>query len=196
MIRWRRLAFWAFLLASTALVCVTLLRVAERGRFARAYSTYGSGAQGTRALFLLLSELGHPLLRWSQDLARLPAHATLIALGSCESPAARPLSRYERTELLRFVERGGVLLVAGARNYLPPELGVRFEDDAEGDSAQKLGDEAGPLPPEPERPPSAAGPDAGVRAEPPVESQSVPARSGDVQWAVPIAPALAGLPIV
>ena len=43
----------------------------------------------------------------------------LVALGDCESGMARPLSRYEQQELARWVERGGVLLVAGARHYLP-----------------------------------------------------------------------------
>lgn len=186
MIRWRRLGFWAFLLACFALLGVTLVRVAERGRFARPYSTYGSGAQGTRALFLLLGELGYPVLRWSQDLARLPARSTLIALGSCQSPAARPLSRYERAELTGFVERGGVLLVAGARNYLPPELGVRFEDDPECDAA----DEPEPAPPQAA---SAPHPDADADA---THAESAPAHTGDAQWGVPLAPSLAGLPIV
>jgi hypothetical protein len=189
MIRWRRIGFWAFVLACAALLGLTLVRVAERGRFARPCSTYGSGAQGTRALFLLLGELGYPLLRWSQDLARLPARSTLIALGSCQSPAARPLSRYERAELTGFVERGGVLLVAGARNYLPPELGVRFEDDPECAAADEPS-EAEPAPPEAA---SAPHPDADVEATPAEPSQ---ASSGDAQWGVPLAPPLAGLPIV
>jgi len=185
----RRAAFRLFLLAGAALLVLTLVRVAERGRFARPYSTYGSGAGGARALFLLLGELGYPLARWSQDLARLPPNATLIALGSCQSPAARPLSRYERTELVSFIERGGVLLVAGARNYLPSELGVRFEDDADCDSASERAEEAEA---EPEAAPPArdAGADAGV---PPAPLQPIRA---DAVWAVPLARSLEGLPIV
>ena len=207
MIKWRRLVFTGFLLASAALLVLTLVRVAERGRFARAYSSYGSGAQGTRALFLLLGELGYPLLRWSQDLARLPQHATLIALGSCESPAARPLSRYETTELVSFIERGGVLLVAGARNYLPTQLGVRFEDDADCDASHREADEA--LAEAVERArrerseqadagqaKEAREADAGVPELPAIPQVSVAAGGGETLWAVPLTQALAGLPIV
>jgi hypothetical protein len=126
--RWLRAALFA---ACAGLLAFTLLRIGERGRFARALSSYGSGSEGTRALYLLVQELGFETLRWSQDLARLPAQATLIALGSCENANARALSRYESAELLGWIERGGVLIVAGARNYLPEELGVSFQDDAE-----------------------------------------------------------------
>jgi hypothetical protein len=53
----------------------------------------------------------------------------LIALGSCDDTAVRALSRYEREDLSDWVQRGGLLIVAGARNYIPRELGVAFEDD-------------------------------------------------------------------
>jgi hypothetical protein len=117
-----------------ALCCLTWLalileRNAARGRFTRAFSTYGSGPEGTRALYLMLGELGFRSARWSQDLARIPDGATLIALGACDAPALRGLSRYERDDLVAWVERGGLLIVAGARNYIPPALGVAFEDD-------------------------------------------------------------------
>jgi hypothetical protein len=80
-------------------------------------------------LYLLLGELGYRAARWSQDLARVPERATLIALGSCDDTAVRALSRYEREDLVAWVERGGLLIVAGARNYIPRDLGVAFEDD-------------------------------------------------------------------
>ena len=203
MIAWRRLAFSAFLLASAGLLVLTLVRVAERGRFARPYSSYGSGAQGTRALFLLLGELGYPLLRWSQDLARLPPQSTLIALGSCQSPAARPLSRYETTELVGFIERGGVLLVAGARNYLPAQLGVRFEDDADCDASHRQAEEELAEAVERARSERAQGADAGQPLtadagvpEPIVTPQTLAADGGEPLWAVPLAKSLEGLPIV
>jgi len=123
----------ALLAASAlALVCTSAVvcqRVADRGRFAGAYSSYGSGPKGVRALFLLAQQLGAQPARWSQDLAALPARAMLIALGDCDSGMARPLSRYEEQELVRWVADGGVLLVAGARHYLPKGLGVRFEPE-------------------------------------------------------------------
>ena len=110
-------------------VGLILERNAMRGRFARPFSTYGSGPEGARGLYLLLSQLGYRGARWSQDLARMPERSTLIALGSCEDAAVRVLSRYERSDLVAWVERGGLLIVAGARNYLPAELGVAFEDE-------------------------------------------------------------------
>jgi hypothetical protein len=203
MIAWRRLAFSLFLVASAALLVLTLVRVAERGRFARAYSSYGSGAQGTRALFLLLGELGYPLLRWSQDLARLPPQSTLIALGSCQSPAARPLSRYETTELVSFIERGGVLLVAGARNYLPAQLGVRFEDDADCDASHREADEEVAEAVERARSEHKQQADAGQSLtadagvpEPVVVPETLAANGGETVWAVPLTKSLEGLPIV
>lgn len=148
---------WGVLVAS----CLVLLglivqRNATRGRFARPLSTYGSGPQGARALYLTLGELGFRTARWSQDLARLPARASLIALGSCESAAIRELSRYEREELVSWVERGGLLLVAGARNYIPEALGVAFEDDRECALLASLGLPA----------PAAAGPSAAPEPAP------------------------------
>jgi hypothetical protein len=104
-------------------------RVAERGRFVGNYSSYGSGPAGARGLFLLAEGLERSPRRWAQDLAELPDDGVLVALGDCETPMARPLSRYEREELQRWVEAGGVLLVAGARNYVPEGLGVGFEPE-------------------------------------------------------------------
>jgi hypothetical protein len=112
--------------ATSTFVCS---RVADRGRFTSAYSSYGSGPKGARGLYLLAESLGLSPRRWSQDLAALPRRAMLVALGDCESGMARPLSRYEEQELVRWVEQGGVLLVAGARHYLPDGLGVRFESE-------------------------------------------------------------------
>jgi hypothetical protein len=112
------------LLSTSTFVCQ---RVAERGRFTGAYSSYGSGPKGARGLYLLAERLGLRPQRWAQDLAALPKRAMLVALGDCESGMARPLSRYEERELAEWVEQGGVLLVAGVRHYLPEGLGVRFE---------------------------------------------------------------------
>lgn len=113
------------LLASSGFVCQ---RVADRGRFTGAYSSYGSGPLGTRALYLLAQELGGRPMRWAEDLAALPAGAgMLVALSDCQSGMARSLSRFEQQELVRWIEQGGVLLVAGARHYLPKSLGVAFE---------------------------------------------------------------------
>ncbi len=108
---------------AAGLVCS---RVADRGRFAVPYSTYGAGPQGTRGLYLLTARLGQRAQRWDQDLARLPPRGLLVALGGCEAPMYRSVSRYEHTALARFVRGGGVLLVAGAIGYL------RNGDDTDG----------------------------------------------------------------
>ena len=115
------------LLSTSALVCG---RVADRGRFAVAWSSYGAGPDGVRGLYLLAHELGARPERWAQDLARLPAQGgMLIALSDCEHGMARPLSRLEQAELRAWVERGGTLLVAGAHHYLPDDFPLGFQPD-------------------------------------------------------------------
>lgn len=187
-------------LAVLAAGCLGLLlmaaieRVAERGRFVRPFSSYGSGPEGTRGLYLLLSELGFATVRWSQDLARLPQGGTLLALGSCARGVSRPISRYEQADLLRWIERGGVLIVAGARNYLPDALGVHFKDDldcaveradaeASAEDARSVG--TGP---------AADGGEHEAGDEVDEALASVDQRR--TLWGVPMGPALAGLPIV
>jgi hypothetical protein len=102
-------------------------RVAERGRFVAAFSSYGSGPDGTRGLFLVSKARNPATQRWSEDLARLPRRAMVVALGSCKTPMARDLSRYEREAMTKWIEAGGVLLVAGSPTYLWDEAGVSIE---------------------------------------------------------------------
>ena len=112
-------------------------RVAARGRYALPYSALGAGPEGSRGLFLLSERLGASPTRWAEDLGHLPAPEEgplLVALGGCGS-LRRPLSRLERESLMRWIEGGGVLLVAGARGYLPPALGLGLEGGCEADSA-------------------------------------------------------------
>jgi hypothetical protein len=173
-------------------------RVAERGRFASEYSSYGAGPKGTRGLYLLSEALGARPTRWVEDLAALPTGGMLVALGACKG-MARKLSRYEQQELTRWVEAGGVLLVAGARHYLPKTLGVTFEpspdcpqlldllggqsaekEDAEGGSdAENAEDDQEALP--------AATPDSGSLATAAVGDE-------DMVWTSPADELLAGLP--
>jgi hypothetical protein len=189
------------------LLSVSLERVAERGRFTRAFSSYGSGPEGVRALYLLMGELGFPTLRWSQDLARLPPGATLIALGSCASGMTRPISRYEHAELLRWIASGGTLLVAGARNYLPRELDLGFRDDVAcgsglGDADDEPWNEAEPAA-DGGVPDAGAAPDAGapLATLPPAQrDEDCDDNTSDPrcapEWGVPMGPSLEGLPIV
>ena len=101
-------------------------RVAERGRYAAPYSTFGSGPDGSRALYLLAEERGHAPERWTRDLGGLPEDGVLVAMGGCDAPMRRELSPFEERALVEWVEGGGVLIVAGAPGYLPKEFGVRL----------------------------------------------------------------------
>jgi hypothetical protein len=112
-------------LGASGIVCQ---RVADRGRFAVAYSTYGSGPDGTRALYLLAQEESLRPVQWASDFNGIPERAMLVALGGCESMLRRPVSRYDEEELGKWIERGGVLLVAGVSGYLPEDAGVRVEE--------------------------------------------------------------------
>jgi hypothetical protein len=198
-------------LLSGLLLALTLERVAERGRFARAFSSYGSGPEGVRALYLLAHELGFTPMRWSQDLARLPPAATLLALGDCASGMARPMSRYERDELLRWLADGGVLLVAGTRHYLPAGLGVEFEVDPNCPDGLATPDDGAQhtVQPPPAQPiagrPLDSAADGGVVVFDPSGTSSLADGSGDEaaqasdaepRWGVPMDKALRGLPIV
>ncbi len=105
-------------------------RVGARGRYASAFSTYGAGPRGTRGLYLLTEELGASPARWAEDLGRLPEGAVLVALGSCDQLMRREVGRIERENLRAWVERGGVLVVAGVPDYLTAdELGVELVGD-------------------------------------------------------------------
>jgi hypothetical protein len=99
-------------------------RAAERGRFAAPYSTHGGGLQGTHALFQLTRKLGLDAQVLTTEIARLPVHGTLIAIGGCEQKLARELGRPEREALEAWVKAGGLLIVAGAEDYVPVEAGL------------------------------------------------------------------------
>lgn len=103
-------------------------RVGERGRYVGAYSSYGSGPDGTRGLFLLAEQLGARPQRWAEDLGRLPERAMLVALGSCEQLMRRDIGRIERENLIAWVEGGGTLVVAGVPDYLSRDsFGVELQ---------------------------------------------------------------------
>ncbi len=111
-------------LGGSGLVCQ---RVFARGRYAVPYSTYGAGPEGAKALYLYSEEAGLMSRRWVQDLEGLPPHAMVVAIGGCDQAPNRRLSRYEIAELDRFVDAGGVLLVAGAYDYLWADAGVTLK---------------------------------------------------------------------
>ncbi len=111
-------------LGAAGLMCQ---RVGARGRYATEYSTYGAGPDGTRGLYLLAESLGARPRRWAEDLGRLPERGMLVALGSCDQLMRRELGRIERENLASWVERGGVLVVAGVGDYATRDaLGVEL----------------------------------------------------------------------
>ncbi|MFT3927868.1 MAG: DUF4350 domain-containing protein [Myxococcales bacterium] len=121
-----------------AVLCIVALaslgvfaaRVGNRGRFSAPYSTYGAGAEGTRALYRLVEELGLKPARLSHEISHLDA-GTLFAIAGCEGEQVRPLLRPEREEVTRFVEAGGLLIVAGVEGYLPERSGLSFDQPAD-----------------------------------------------------------------
>lgn len=115
----KRVALGVALLVALGAAGLVCTRVADRGRYASEYSTYGAGPEGTRALYLLADELGAHPRRWAEELGRLPEDGgMLVALGSCEQLMRREVNRIERERLREWVERGGVLVVAGVPSYL------------------------------------------------------------------------------
>lgn len=118
------LAWALFALIGLVFLGYVATRVADRGRFAMPYSTYGAGPDGVRALFELLGEEGIRVAPWTEDVGRLPAGSALVILGGCDHLGMRPLSRPERERLTAWVDAGGVLVVAGAGGFVTPELGA------------------------------------------------------------------------
>lgn len=75
-------------------------------------STLNSGATGTRALYDFLRESGYQVARWRESTASLlsfsgPKPATIVIVGR----TVVPFSKTESKELLRWVERGGRLVI-------------------------------------------------------------------------------------
>jgi hypothetical protein len=75
-------------------------------------STFNSGATGTRALYDFLHESGYQVARWRESPASLlsfsgPKPATIVVTGR----TVLPISKTESQELLRWVEKGGRLVI-------------------------------------------------------------------------------------
>ena len=85
-------------------------------------STFNSGATGTRALYDFLHESGYQVARWRESTASLlsfngPKPATIVIVGR----TAVPFSKTDSKELLRWVEKGGRLVIID-RNPSPSLL--------------------------------------------------------------------------
>lgn len=75
-------------------------------------STYNGGATGTRALYDLLSESGYKVTRWREPAERLASESgvrigTFVVIGTM----LRPISQDDANSVLRWVERGGRLVI-------------------------------------------------------------------------------------
>lgn len=93
----RRAAIATAVILGLGLSGVMCQRVSARGRYVAAYSTYGSGPEGTRGLYLLAEQIGARPQRWAEDLGRLPeGGGMLVALGACETWMRRDVGRLER----------------------------------------------------------------------------------------------------
>jgi hypothetical protein len=125
------------LAAAAALLVYSSARVAQRGRFAAPYSTFGGGPDGARALLLLARELGHDARPFTRELTHLP-RGTLVVLAGCKGALLRKLARPEREALAAWVEAGGLLIVAGDPAFVPEAAGLGVARKAScGESTQR-----------------------------------------------------------
>jgi hypothetical protein len=98
-------------------------------------STYNAGATGTRALYDLLAESGHKVMRWREQPVALlgqsanQSPATFVVVGKTREP----FEGDEAETVLKWVERGGRLVVIDRRpdvRLLPPSENWRISTDA------------------------------------------------------------------
>lgn len=117
------------LVAAVLSVAYAVVRVSERGRFATAYSSYGAGPEGTLALFRLTEELGFSARAFTRELSHLP-RGSLVLIEGCRGKFLRPVTRPEREALTHWVERGGLLILAGAYDAVPRGAGLSLSRQA------------------------------------------------------------------
>jgi hypothetical protein len=120
------IVFVIVLFASLIVIMVFVLpRLPQEGTAPNApYSTYSEYPNGVNALYRLLLELDFPVERIRANPYTLPdALAVLFLLQS-----SAPVAEEARKAIHSFVERGGILLVAGTRNLDPllQEYGLRM----------------------------------------------------------------------
>ncbi len=88
-------------------------------------SSYSPAAEGSKAAYLLLGELGYRVERWDRSPIELPSAGNTVAVFANPS---LPASSEERAALRRFVFAGGRLLVTGAAGAsLLGESGLKFK---------------------------------------------------------------------
>jgi hypothetical protein len=126
----------ATLLLAGALV-FALSPTARRGGFTHVLSTRRADALGAKALYRVLELAGLAPVRWTEDLESLDVRGVLVILNP-ETP--RPLlqgmprlptfGKFERREVLRWVEAGNRLVLVSSRTTgLHRDFGVRVLDE-------------------------------------------------------------------
>lgn len=120
----KRLLIWAGVIITALIVALSLLSDEEEE--SSVPSTYSSQSAGARAAFLLLKETGYHVEQWEDSPLELPAEpgkTTLILT----QPLLLP-DKQEKAALLKFVSRGGHVLITGsyARDFFP---GGEIEDE-------------------------------------------------------------------
>ena len=88
-----------------------LLSPASLGSSAGFPSSYGTGASGAKAAYLLLGEMGYRVERWTASPDELPANSHGVVLVLAE-PVIEPSSD-EVSRLGAFIRRGGTVLATG-----------------------------------------------------------------------------------
>lgn len=124
---------WVLLLLGGLVLFGMLTRVAQRGRFTTPYSSYSTGDNGARALYLLAEAEGYAPRRVTRELADLPEAASLVVLGGCKTEAHQKLGRFEKAAVERFVKGGGTLFIVGASRF-PPDgfpVAITGEEDCD-----------------------------------------------------------------
>jgi hypothetical protein len=99
----------ALLIALTAATLVLEPPPAERSTHFP--SSYSSASEGSKAAYLLLSELGYRVERWNRSPAELPFDGSAVVV--LADPSV-PASSEERASLRQFIWAGGRVLVTGA----------------------------------------------------------------------------------
>jgi hypothetical protein len=90
-------------------------------------SSYSAERSGGKAAFLLLQQSGYPVERWDKSPLQLPEEAAGVTL-LLAGPESYPRPE-EYTSIIRFLLRGGTVLVAGTfPEHFVPQASVDFGD--------------------------------------------------------------------
>jgi len=92
---------------------VAWLNSTERDQGEGSPSSYSVQRRGAKAAYLLLQQSGYAVERWKQPPAQLPAEASGVML-VLAGPESHPQAE-EMSGIMRFLLRGGSVLIAGVR---------------------------------------------------------------------------------